>query len=67
MSLLYYGDRKQCELGVTILKGSFIQDIAVEDDRSHHPGDLEDLDVRLHKLGKRSRDTGTGSRETGDG
>jgi len=50
MSLLYYGDRKQCEPDITTLKGSFIQDIAVEDDRSRHPGDLEDLDVRLQDI-----------------
>lgn len=69
MSLLYYGYRNQCEPRITILKGSFIQDIDVEDGRFRHPGDLEGPDVRLHhqRLGKRSRDTGTGRRETGDG
>ena len=38
MSLLYYGDRNQCEPRITILRGSFIQDIDVEDGRFRHTG-----------------------------
>jgi hypothetical protein len=51
---------------VTILKGSFIQDIDVEDGRFRHPGDLEDPDVRLQDIIK-GWVNGHGIREPGDG
>ena len=66
MSLLYYGNRKQCEPRITILKDSFIQDISVEDNRSRHPGGLEDLDVRLQDI-ITGWVNGHGTREPGDG
>jgi len=53
--------------GITILKGSFIQDIDVEDGRFRHPGPERKAAGHHQRLGKRSRDTGTGRRETGDG